>query len=186
MKVAILPGALRRDSLNRKLAVLAARELAALGVEVDALDLRDFPMPLYDGDLEAEQGLPETTQRLRARIAAADALFVASPEYNSGVPGTLKNAIDWASRPPRPQPFAGMVVALASASPGPYGGARGLAALRPVFRILDAHVISPELSVAAANKAFDDAGAFVDERHDKQLRALCSELVRVARALRRD
>jgi NAD(P)H-dependent FMN reductase len=182
MKFLVIPGSLRKDSYNRKVAVLAAGALRAKGHEVDHIDMRDYEMPLYDGDLESEKGLPDGAVRFRARIAAAHGVVLCTPEYNNGVPGMMKNAIDWASRG-KDQPMKGKIVALMSASPGPYGGARALLAWRPTFRLNGATIISPELAVTFAGKAFTAEGAFVEESHAKQLNAVLDELVRVTKAL---
>lgn len=182
MKFIVIPGSLRRDSYNRKVATLAAEALRSRGQDVDHIDMRDFEMPLYDGDLEAEHGLPKAAVDFRARIAAAQGIVLCTPEYNNGVPGMMKNAIDWASRG-KDQPLKGRVVALMSASTGPYGGARALLAWRPSFRLNGATIISPELAVTFAAKAFTADGKFVDEAHGKQLNHVMDELVRVTTAL---
>jgi len=178
----VIPGSLRKESFNRKVAALAAEALRGKGHEVDHLDMRDFEMPLYDGDLEAEQGLPKGAVDFRARIAATHGIVLCSPEYNNSVPGMMKNAIDWASRG-KDQPMKGKIVALMGASPGPYGGARALLAWRPVFRLNSATIISPELAVTFAGKAFTPDGKFVEESHAKQLNNVLDELIRVTTAL---
>lgn len=183
MKVLVIAGSLRSGSFNRKLSKLAAAHLREKGHEVDELDLRQVEMPIYDGDLESASGLPEGARAFRARIAAAQAIFLASPEYNNGVPGGMKNAIDWASRGPD-QPLKGKVVALAGASPGAYGTTRALTAWRMIFRLVDAFVIPPELALPSANKAFDADGALLEDRPKRQLAAVLDELIRVATALR--
>lgn len=184
MKVLVIAGSLRKGSFNRKLAKLAAEGLRARGHEVDELDLHQVAMPIYDGDLEAESGLPDGARAFRARIAAADAIFLASPEYNNGVPGGMKNAIDWASRG-ADQPVKGKVIALSGASPGAYGTTRALTAWRMVFRLIDGFVIPSELALPHASKAFDEHGAFVEERPKKQLANVLDELIRVTAALTR-
>jgi chromate reductase, NAD(P)H dehydrogenase (quinone) len=182
VKVLVIAGSLRTASLNRKLAKLAAEYLRGKGHEVDELDLRQVEMPIYDGDLESSSGLPEGAKAFRARIAAAQAIFLASPEYNNGVPGGMKNAIDWASRG-ADQPLKGKVIALAGASPGAYGTTRALTSWRMIFRLVEAFVIPPELALPLANKAFDEHGAFIEDRPKKQLGNVLDELVRVASAL---
>ncbi|HEY4122915.1 MAG TPA: NADPH-dependent FMN reductase, partial [Byssovorax sp.] len=129
MRVATLAGSHRAGSLNRRLAALASRLATKHGAAaVDVIDLKPLDLPLYDGDVEA-QGLPPGVVELRARLAASPALFVACPEYNASIPGPLKNAIDWASRPPA-QPFMGKVAAIACVTGGTSGGARVLPDLR--------------------------------------------------------
>jgi len=182
MRFLVIPGSLRKDSFNRKLAALAVEAIRAHGHDADHIDMRDFEMPLYDGDLETEQGLPKGAVELRARMAAVQGIVLASPEYNNGVPGMMKNAIDWVSRG-KDQPMKGKIVALMSASPGPYGGARALLAWRPSFRLNGATIISPELAVTFAGKAFTPEGKFVEESHGKQLNTVIAELIRVTAAL---
>ena len=180
MRVLAFAGSYRTDSLNRK---LLANAITALGAkaEIDRLDLRDVMMPIYDGDIEAK-GLPEGAQRFRARIAAAQALLIATPEYNNSIPGGLKNAIDWASRPPD-QPFKGKVALLLSASPGQFGAVRSLHALRPVLMTLMAFVIPNSVSVSHADQAFDDQGVLKDARQRATLERACAELLRVTERL---
>ena len=182
MRVLAFAGSLRAGSLNRKLLANAIESLHGKA-EVDLLDLRAVSMPIYDGDLEAQDGLPEGAKRLRARIAAADAVLIASPEYNNSVPGGLKNAIDWASRAPD-QPLKGKVVLLLSASPGQFGGLRGLIALRPILTALMAVVIPSTVSITFADQAFDDQGRLKDARARGQVERACAELIRFTAALK--
>jgi NAD(P)H-dependent FMN reductase len=174
-------GALRSGSFNRKLLKAAVDTLAG-PADIDLLDLREVAMPLYDGDLEREQGLPEGARRFKQRIAAADALVIATPEYNNSVPGPLKNAIDWASRPPD-NPFKGKVVLLMGASPGQFGAVRGVLAVRLILTALFAIVIPQMVLVARADQAFDEAGALKDPKSRNQVEKACAELLRVAAAL---
>jgi chromate reductase, NAD(P)H dehydrogenase (quinone) len=164
MKLLGISGSLRRGSLNS--AVLrAAVELATAGVAIEHFDLR--PIPLYDGDLEAG-GFPDGVVAFRAAIARADALLIVTPEYNSGIPGVLKNAIDWASRG-ADQPFDGKPIAIVTASPGRLGGARCQLQLRQCFVPLNGRVmVQPELMIAGANRLIDSGGRLADE--DTRLR----------------
>jgi chromate reductase, NAD(P)H dehydrogenase (quinone) len=182
VKVLVIAASLRKASFNRKLAALAAADFRAKGHEVDELDLHQVPMPIYDGDVEAASGLPEGAKQFRARVAAAGAIYLASPEYNNGVPGGMKNAVDWASRG-NDQPFKGKVIALSGASAGAYGTTRALTAWRMVFRLVDAFVIPSELALPLASKAFDEQGQLIEERRRKQLGNIVDELIRVATAL---
>jgi len=150
---------------------IAAAGARAAGAEVTVLDLADYPLPLYDGDLEARAGLPDGAARLRQLIADHAGLLISTPEYNGSVPGVLKNAIDWASRPVPGEPplagFAGKAAALVSASPGALGGARALAHLRQILNAVKVLVIPEQRSVAGARDAFDAA----DDLKDPALRA---------------
>ena len=158
IRVVGMSGSLRRGSYNTSL-LHAAMELAPEGMSIKpvAIDL-----PLYNDDIR-EQGYPESVTELRSRIAEADAVLIATPEYNYSVPGVLKNAIDWASRPPD-QPFEKKPVAIMGASPGRIGTARAQYHLRQSFVFLDAAVLNkPEIMVGSAHAVFDDNGRLTDD-----------------------
>lgn len=131
-KILVFAGSTREKSFNKRLALAAANQAKALGAAVTLVDLRDYPMPLYDGDLEEKEGLPEATVRLKAIMKDHDGWLIACPEYNSSITAVLKNTIDWCSRPAEGETmlaaFTGKVVGLLGASPGALGGMR---ALRP-------------------------------------------------------
>lgn len=165
-RVVGIAGSLRRGSLNRAL-LRAAAELAPerLRVEIHEIDA----VPLYDGDVEAA-GVPEGVARLRAAIGAADGLLVATPEYNHGVPGVMKNVVDWLSRPPRESVLAGKPAAIVGASPGMTGTARGQSQLRQAFVFTDTPVmLQPEVLVSRAHEKFDGEGRLTDEATRKHL-----------------
>jgi NAD(P)H-dependent FMN reductase len=185
MRLFIFAASLRKDSFNKKLAVLIGAKLEALGAEVDHADFREFDMPLYDGDLEASDGLPAGTQALADRIAAADGTIIVSPEYNFGVPGPLKNAIDWLSRI-RPYPTVGKTGFLASAAPSLVGGARGIIALRPALSFMGMWLSGDSFSLAQAGQAFDENGGIEDEALDKLLDGMLARFVKVTGALQAD
>lgn len=166
-----LCGSLRRDSFNLRL-LRAAAEAAPPGTTVEIASIREIP--LYDGDLEAEQGVPAAVEQLKDRIAASDGLLIATPEYNNSVPGVLKNAIDWLSRPPAdiPRVFRGRPVALLGASPGPRGTALAQAAWLPVIRILGLRPwFDGRLLVAGVKTLFDQDGRLVDEATRTQMQS---------------
>ena len=172
----------RRGSLNRKLLHLAVQAAERAGATVDHVDFREFDMPLYDGDDEAASGLPAGAQKLRERFLGADAFMISTPEYNHSIPGTLKNAIDWASRM---QPFAwrGKPGLLMSASPSVVGGNRGAAAARVPFEVTGA-ILHPDMfALATADKAFDDTGALRDVRMAARLDKIVTVFVAFANAL---
>jgi chromate reductase len=177
-----IAGSLRGGSLNRAL-LRAARELAPSGVEVRIFDrLREIPP--YDGDLEAA-GDPEPVQALKRAIGDADALLIATPEYNHGVPGVLKNAIDWASRPPRGSVLAGKPAAVLGASPGITGTARAQSQLRQAFVFTDTPVLpQPEILVYRAHEKFDADGRLTDERTREFVARLLVALADWTRRLR--
>ncbi|MGZ8687696.1 MAG: NADPH-dependent FMN reductase [Gaiellaceae bacterium] len=163
MRVLGIAGSLRSASYNRGL-LRAAQELAPAATEIDVFDIRD--LPFYDGDVEAA-GVPESVQRLRARIAAADAVLFATPEYNRGTSGVLKNAIDWASRPPRQSVLDGKPVALMGATTGISGTANAQRQVREALLFPGAQTLPQELLVSRAAEKFDESGNL----HDPETRA---------------
>ena len=177
MTLLVFAGSLRTGSLNKKLARVVADLARAAGAEVTLLDLRDYPVPVYDGDLEDTDGLPATVRALKAHVLAHDAFVVVSPEYNGSTPGPLKNLIDWMSRPASdddPDVFDGKSAAIMSASPGLFGGVRGLITLRAILANLGVLVLPEQFSLSRAHEAFDDAGQLKDARR----RAAADEVVR--------
>ncbi|HZF75058.1 MAG TPA: NAD(P)H-dependent oxidoreductase [Acetobacteraceae bacterium] len=161
IRVLGISGSLRAASWNTR-TLHAARELAPPGVEVEVFG-RMREIPVYDDDLRASQGHPPAVEALRGEIRAADAVLICSPEYNYSVPGMLKNALDWVSRPPD-QPFDGKPVAIAGAATGLLGTARMQYDLRKIFVFLNAHVLNkPEVMIAQAPSRFDAEGRLTDE-----------------------
>lgn len=153
LDVLVFAASLRGESLNRKLAELAASIAEHSGANVDLASLRDFDVPLYDGELQESAGIPPGALELQRRLVASDAFIVASPEYNRSMPGAIKNLIDWTSRL-RPQPFDGRHGLLLSASPSLAGGNHGLWALRVPFEHLGARIFPDMFSLAKADNAF--------------------------------
>jgi chromate reductase, NAD(P)H dehydrogenase (quinone) len=157
-KVLAFAGSTRKDSYNKKL-ILAATEIARQeGATVTLIDLKDFPMPLYDADLEASQGLPENAKRLRNLMISHDKIMIASPEYNGSMPAVLKNSLDWASRGEDGNwsnlAFKGKKFAIMSASPGKGGGARALVHLRSVIETNGGIVLSNQATIPNAHQYF--------------------------------
>jgi len=179
-RVLVFAGSLRNGSLNRLLAREAAAALARTGLEVTLADLRDYPMPIYDGDLEAAAGAPEGANAFKELVRAHDALAIASPEYNGSFAALLKNAIDWASRPePGEKPlvsFRGKKAAILAASPGIGGGQRGLRHLRELLEMIQVTVIPAQLAVARAAEAFDAEGHLARPEDRAALDRLAEEL----------
>jgi chromate reductase len=154
-------GSLRKGSYNRAL-VRAAREMAPAGMAVSIFDIDE--VPLYNGDVEAA-GDPEPVARFKQAIREADGILIATPEYNHGVPGVTKNAIDWASRPPRQAPLDRKPVAILGASPGITGTARGQSQLRQAFEFTNSYCMpQPEILVYKAHEKFDAEGRLTDEK----------------------
>jgi NAD(P)H-dependent FMN reductase len=182
MNILGVSGSLRRGSLNTRLLRVCV-DLLPPGAELEIASLRD--VPLYDGDVEAE-GIPPAVTELKERVAAADALLLVSPEYNHSMPGVLKNAIDWMSRPAADihRVFRGRPVALIGASPGGFGTARGQAAWLPVLRAVQLRpwFEAPPFYLSKADEAFDEQGALRDERTRGHLAAFLRGFVDFAAA----
>jgi chromate reductase len=182
VRVLGISGSLRKGSFNAA-ALHAARELAPAGLEIEEYQGLGN-LPLYNEDVRA-QGFPPAVQDLRDRIKAADALLIVTPEYNYSVPGVLKNAIDWASRPPE-QPFDGKPIAIMGASPGALGTARAQYHLRQTFVFLNGHVLNkPEVMISQAATRFDAEGRLTDEATRGFVQALLVSLKAWAERLRR-
>jgi chromate reductase, NAD(P)H dehydrogenase (quinone) len=167
-RILAFAGSTRTDSFNKKLVKIAVEGARTAGAEVTDLDLRDLPMPLYDGDLEATSGLPENAKKFKALMLAHQGLLIAAPEYNSSITGVLKNAIDWASRPAPGEAslacFTGKVAGLMSASPGALGGLRGLVHVRAILGNINVLVIPDQVAVMRANDAFHPDGSLKDAK----------------------
>jgi NAD(P)H-dependent FMN reductase len=176
-------GSTRSDSHNKKLLKIAVAGARDAGAEVTVIDLRDLPMPLFDGDLEATQGLPPGAVKFRGLMKVHQGLLIAAPEYNSSITAVLKNAIDWASRPAPNEPdlmyFEGKVAALMSASPGQLGGLRGLVHLRAILSNIKVLVLPEQVAVPRAHEAFDPDGSLKDAKRQAAVRALGEKLTHV-------
>ena len=178
-KLLAFAGSLRRDSFNKRLVKLAADGARAAGAEVTLLDLADLPMPIYDGDLEAREGLPANARRFREALKSHQGLLISSPEYNSSVSAALKNAIDWASRPdpqiagePGLVAFGGKVAGIMSASPGALGGLRGLVHLRAILGNIQVLVIPDQIAINTAHEAFGPDGSLKDAKKLAQVHGI--------------
>jgi len=181
--ILVFAGSLRRDSFNKKLAAVAARGIETAGGKATLIDLRDWPMPIYDGDVEAESGPPENAFQLQELIAAQKGMVIVSPEYNHSMPALLKNTLDWISRTPRvrgPNPFAGKVTGMMSASPGSMGGIQSLDHLRRVLDTVGCLVLPGAVALPHADQAFDPQGALRDEGVARRVTGLTAEVVAIA------
>ena len=181
-RILAFSGSARRESLNRKFLAVVIAAVREAGGEVTLLDLKDVPLPLYDGDLHEAGGLPENVQKLGALIASHDALLVASPEYNSMFTPLLKNTIDWCSVADV-NPFTGKVAAVISASPGALGGIRSLQLAQQLLLKLGCHIVPGQTVLPNAAKAFDAEGRLLDARTVKSVSALAAALVGTAARL---
>jgi NAD(P)H-dependent FMN reductase len=189
VKILVIPGSLRTGSHNAKLAAAAAHEFAQADVEVTRLSLGDFPLPIYDGDLESKTGVPKNAINLRRMIGAHHGVLLVSPEYNSSVPPLLKNAIDWVSRvqdahETQGQVFRERVFALASASEGRLGGSRCLAQLRLILSGCRAPVIPNQIALSFADQAYDEMDRLKHAGDIKALRDMVRQLIEFAQQLK--
>ncbi len=186
-KILAFAGSTRKESFNKKLVKVAADGAREAGAEVTFVDLHDLPLPLYDGDLEAKDGIPENAIKLKKMMLEHQGLLIASPEYNSSISGVLKNTIDWISRPePGEKPLACFdqkVAGLLSASPGALGGLRGLVHVRSILGNIKVTVIPDQVAVSKAHEAFNEDGAMKDEKQQQSVRNIGLQVANVAAKL---
>ena len=188
LKILVIPGSVRSGSLNAKLAAVAAHALAKEGAEVTRISLSDFPLPIYDGDLQAKSGVPKHAVNLKRMMAAHHGVLIVTPEYNSSVPALVKNTIDWVSRvqdahETRGQVFRERVFAIASASGGRLGGARALAALRLILSACQAQVIPNQLALPFAEQAYDEMERLKNSADAEALKALVRQLIAISQRM---
>lgn len=176
MDILTFAGSLRADSCNKKFAREAVRLIKELGHNGEFLDLKEYPMPVYDGDIETGSGIPETVVKLGKKITAADALVISTPEYNGSIPGILKNVIDWLSRE-KPVSLANKHVLLLAASPGMFGGIRSLWHTRQPFEILGVHMYPGMMGLPNAYNMFDAEGRLNDEKTLQRLRTTLEQFI---------
>ena len=182
-KLLFTSGSIRKGSFNTKLATLAYHMAKEQGADATYVDLREYPMPIYDGDLEEASGLPETATALKALFVKQDGFFISSPEYNSSFSPLLKNSLDWISRKGKATDeealiaFKGKTAAISAASPGGFGGLRGLVPLRMMLGNIGVHVIPSQLAVASATDAFNDDGTFKNKTHTSTLKDIVAALI---------
>ena len=180
-KILIFAGSSREGSFNKKLAKVVCALAIKAGAQATFIDLKDYPMPLYDGDLEAKEGLPANALKLKELFMAHQALLIACPEYNSSISGLLKNTIDWVSRqgkdPQSLMPYKNKVAALVSASPGALGGLRGLVHVRAILGNIGVLVIPTQLAISKASEAFNADGTLKDSTQQSSLEKLVQELI---------
>jgi chromate reductase, NAD(P)H dehydrogenase (quinone) len=186
-KILAFAGSTRRESFNRKALEAAIEGARSAGADVTRIDLNDFPLPLYDGDLEEREGIPENARRLKDLFMADQGLLIAAPEYNSGITGVLKNTIDWVSRPVQGRPylaeFSGKVAGLVSASTGALGGVRGLYQLRFTLTNINVLVLPEQATVSSAADAFNAEGKLKDEALAGRVRKVGERLALVTARL---
>lgn len=182
LKILVIPGSLRTGSLNARLAAVAALEIAQAGAEVTRISLSDFPLPIYDGDLQARSGVPKHAVNLKRMMGAHHGVLIVTPEYNSSVPALVKNTIDWISRVQDPhetrgQVFRDRIFAIAAASGNRLGGTRALAALRLILTACHASVIPNQLALSFAEEAYDDNERLKHAADSDALKAMVRQLI---------
>lgn len=188
-KLLFFAGSAREGSYNKRLAQLAAHIADANGLAATFADLGDYPMPIYDRDSEVREGIPENARKLKALFLVHDGIFIAAPEYNASITPLLKNTLDWVSRvreegEPALHVFKTRVFAIGSASPGRFGGVRGLITLRQVLAVgLQALVLPDQVSIPHAETAFNEKGHLKDKAQQELLKEVVSKLARAAKVL---
>ncbi len=186
-RILAFAGSTRAGSFNKLLLANAVRGARDAGAEVTVIDLRDHPLPLFDQDLEAAQGVPEAALGLKRLFLSHAGLLIASPEYNSSITGVLKNTIDWVSRPAPGEAslacFRGKAAAILSASPGSLGGLRGLVTLRSILGNIGVVVLPEQVAVPQAQEAFLPDGRLKDEKRRASVEGLGAALARLTSRL---
>jgi chromate reductase, NAD(P)H dehydrogenase (quinone) len=185
LKILVIPGSLRTGSHNARLAAAAAYQFVQAGAEVTRISLADFPLPIYDGDLQSKSGVPKNAINLKRMIGAHHGVLMVTPEYNSSVPPLVKNTIDWVTRvqdanEARGQVFRGRAFAIAAASEGRLGGSRALAALRLILSACHAMVIPNQLALSFAGDAYDDMDRLKHSADIEALNALVRQLIDIS------
>lgn len=182
-KIAIIPGSNRDGSVNVKLGQSIKLQLEQLGAEVNLISLADYPMPIFDGDDEAENGTPKTAQDLASLIGDHQGVVLINPEYNGSLTPLLKNTMDWLSRDVGVKVYQNRTFALAACSPGALGGIRGLSHMRDILVSVGADTIAPQLAVGGAGSAFADDGSLTNERAQGLMKSMCETLIARASSL---
>jgi len=187
-RILAFAGSTRTDSFNKRLISIAAAGARAAGAEVTLIDLRDYPLPVYDGDLEARDGLPANARKLKDLFLAHQGLLISAPEYNSSITAVLKNTIDWVSRPVPGEAalncFDGKVAGLMSASPGALGGLRGLVHVRAILQNIRVLTIPEQVAVPNAAEAFAPNGSLKDAKQQAAVEGLGAKVAQMLARLR--
>lgn len=189
MKLLFLAGSSRKASWNKMLARIAYDIAKAEGAEATFIDLKDYPMPIYNGDDEEAQGLPEKAIDLKKLFIEHDGFFIASPEYNSSITPLLKNSLDWISRPQKEDKmelvaYMGKVAAISSASPGNLGGLRSLVVLRMMLGNIGVTVVPKQLAIIKAHEAFGKDGQLIDNKQKDTLAGVVKQLITTTKGLK--
>lgn len=182
-KILAFSGSARDGSFNKKLVKIAATGATDAGADVTIIDLRDFSMPLYDGDLEQREGLPSNTRKIKDVMKSHHGFLISSPEYNSSISPLLKNIIDWTSRKSEGEHplacFQGKIAAIMSASPGMLGGLRGLVHVRAILENIGTIVIPDQIAISKAHEVFNDDGTLKDKDQEQKVKNIGSSLAKI-------
>jgi len=180
-KILAFAGSARKDSWNKKLIQIASEGACEKGAEVTVIDLKDFPLPIFDQDLESASGLPENAKKIKKLFIEHDGLLLACPEYNSSITPLLKNVIDWVSRAETKEEkplsaYQGKAAALLAASPGGLGGLRGLVTVRSILGNIGVIVLPEQMAVSKAHEAFDATGKLKDPKQEVAVKKIGANL----------
>jgi chromate reductase, NAD(P)H dehydrogenase (quinone) len=175
-KILAFAGSTRTESFNKKLAKIASIGAVEAGADVTVIDLRDFPMPIYDGDLEQKDGLPSNARKLKDLMLTHQGFLISSPEYNSSISAVFKNTIDWTSRQSEGEIplacFKNKIAGIMSASPGMLGGLRGLVHVRSILGNIGVIVMPDQITIAKAHEAFNEDGTLKDKKQEDQVKKI--------------
>ena len=179
----VFAGSTRKDSYNKKLVKIASTGATEEGIDVTVIDLRDFPMPIYDGDLEQKDGLPSNARKLKDLMLTHQGFLIASPEYNSSISAVFKNTIDWISRQSEGEIplacFKNKVAGIMSASPGILGGLRGLVHVRSILGNIGVIVMPDQIAIARAHEAFNEDGTLKDKKQEDQVKKIGANVAKI-------
>ena len=182
-KIIAFAGSTRTDSYNKKLVKIASTGATDEGIDVTVIDLRDFPMPIYDGDLEQKDGLPSNARKLKDLMLTHQGFLIASPEYNSSISAVFKNTIDWISRQSEGEIplacFKNKVAGIMSASPGILGGLRGLVHVRSMLGNIGVIVMPDQIAIARAHEAFNEDGTLKDKKQEDQVKKIGANVAKI-------
>ena len=182
-KILAFAGSTRTDSYNKKLVKISSIGATEAGADVTVIDLRDFPMPIYDGDLEQKDGLPSNARKLKDIMLSHQGFLISSPEYNSSISAVFKNTIDWTSRQSEGEIplacFKNKVAGIMSASPGMLGGLRGLVHVRSILGNIGVIVLPDQIAIAKAHEAFNEDGTLKDKKQEDQVKKIGANVAKM-------
>ncbi len=186
-KILAFAGSTRTDSFNKKLVKVAAQGASESGADVTVIDLRDYPLPLFDEDLEKNEGIPSNANKLKELMSSHQGFLISSPEYNSSISGVLKNMIDWTSRQGDDEfplsCYKDKVTGLMSASPGGLGGLRGLVHVRAILENMGVLVIPNQIAVSRAHEVFNSDDGLKDSKQEQKVKSIGIDLTHVLHKL---